>query len=136
MKDIKFFIMIRKKKFKIIWVGKYIIQKNVIHKVFNLSSLIVQTRVFQNYITSLLLPWHWIYFGNHLHKRSPLNNLAGRTPLRYKQPTKDHGQKKRDSCANTAVVLITDPFVPKRTFSNPLHILRDARPSVLYLNFT
>lgn len=69
-------------------------------------------------------PRYRIYFGNHLHKRSPLNNLAGRTPLRYKQPTKDHGQKKSDSCANTAVVLITDPFVPERTSSNPLHILR------------
>jgi len=32
-------------------------------------------------------PRHWIYFRNHLHKRSPLNNLVGRTPLRYKQPT-------------------------------------------------
>jgi len=77
-------------------------------------------------------PSHWIYFGNHLHKRSPLNNLIGRTPPRYKQPTKDHGQKKRDSCANTAVVLITNPFVPEGTFSNPAYLKGRSSISALF----
>ena len=54
--------------------------------------------------------------------RFPLNNLVRRTPLHYKQPSKDHGQKKCDSCANTVVALITDPFVLERTPFNPAYL--------------